>query len=147
MLFFYYAHPCAPTRRSRKLISEVDERIMEGLIQNKIAPSRQLLEQWFPDAVRSLILLYGLDEYLNEPWPVEIVRTFWRAHKGKDPRCATFCGPVVAINGIAVRVKVLQYLLPVSTFNYYAFPVALGDTAYFHINRITEVEPQKKVKP
>jgi len=103
-------------------------------------PSHALLERCFTPAVRSYGEFSGVDPLSIDPWPVEKVTEFWRAHRheGFGLIGATLNGEVRAVSGLHITVVCNGKQIPPVT-NSYGFSIEVGDTVYFHNQIIAEV--------
>ena len=140
-LFFRYAYPCGEIRYQRKLISwkELDQ--LHYLANTDGEPTHDLLRSCFKDAFPAFCVFSGIDQSDNRPWPVEVVRRFWRQHKGRVPGCAVMSGKIdkiIASLSFICLVNCDGKTVPV--FNRYKLPVTVGDTVFFHQHIIAEVE-------
>jgi hypothetical protein len=124
-----------------KRVKPNDVIILNALMDEGRVPSHELLGRAFPNAVESFGLFMGDDPLSDRPWPVEIVRAFWRLHTGREPKCAVMHGKVEPAVMLGNMVKVrLDGDRTVTVANKYKLAILKGDTVYFHRHIIAEVE-------
>jgi hypothetical protein len=127
-------------RERLKLVKPNDVMALNALMDEGKAPSHDLLGRCFPNAVDLFGKFIGANPMSNRLWPIEIVRAFWRMHKGREPRCAVMHGEVETTNMLGNMVKVKLdggRMIPVA--NKYKLAILKGDTVYFHKHIIAEV--------
>lgn len=146
-LFLYYAFPCVDGYRFNHprsqcgRLSKRDIRELTAFVDNGRDPDHLLMEHCFPEPVCLFGETAGGSTALDVPWPVEMVRDFWRRHNGPTP---TMCGEVESVterNGMigCVIVKTdTRSRIPI--LNRYGLPACRGDIAYFHNLVLAEVE-------
>ncbi len=140
-LFFRYAYPCGEGRYHRGLISvrELDE--LHHLVNTDGEPTRDLLQGCFAEAFPAFCAFFGIDPSDDRPWPVEVVRQFWRQHTGRVPSCAVMFGKIEKIIPSLSFICLVNFAGKTKpVFNRYRLPVAVGDTVFFHQHIIAEVE-------
>ena len=137
-LFLLYAYPCVDIRVKRGLITLDQAAGLEILVNSGRDPDHRLFGECFPDAIRLFVEAAKINPLGYEPWSVELVRNFWRAHKGRAPRCAVMTGEVKVSNDFVVKIDHEGSIRP--AFNRYRLPVKLGDTAFIHQHVLVEVE-------
>ena len=142
-MFLLYAYPCIAMGGQKWGRPEKAEKEFLALVDTGKDPTHALLKVCFPDAVSSFEDSAGMDHVADEdPWPVELVREFWRAHKGwKDvPTCAVMRG---IVESIVVGDKFAMVNSGGNTtpaINRYGLAVKQGDTVYLHQHHIIEAE-------
>lgn len=140
-LFFHYAWPCLEMREHLGLVEPVDVLALNSFMDDGKDPSHELLGQGFPNAVGTFGKFIGDDPLSKRPWPVEMVRAYWRMHKGREPRCAVMHGEVMTTHmlGNMVKVKLDGGNKMITVANKYKLAILKGDIVYFHRHIIAEV--------
>lgn len=136
-LFLLYAHPCTARKQRKGLIGQEDAQELGMFVKEGRSPSRELLQRCFPEAYRSFVQFAEIG-HPERDWPVEVVRNFWRQHKGGCLSCAVMCGKVEMVMDMNVRVRCPDKT--VIALNPYGLPVEIGNIVYFHLRVIAEVE-------
>jgi hypothetical protein len=141
-LFLRYAYPCVEVRERRKLIKPNDVMVLNVLVDGGEEPDHYLLWRCFPDAARLFGEFMGENTLLDDPWPIEIVKEFWRLHIGREPKCAVMHGKVETANmlGNMVKIKIEGLDKIVVAANRYKLPISKDDRVFFHRHIIAEVE-------
>jgi hypothetical protein len=144
-LFFLYAWPCIEVRLQKKLMTQEEAGVLYTLMDNKEVPNHRLLERSFPDAFKAFEAFLKKAQIgkvanvevadLNSPWPIEVVRKFWRSHLGDSP---VMCGVVTEFNHVSLKVLWgTEEIVIVNTYKLHPKP---GDTVFFHQHVLIEVE-------
>jgi hypothetical protein len=141
-LFFRYAYPCTEIKAQRGTIWSHQVEALNALVDSDARPDHRLLLECFPSAVCLFGLFIGDDPIADDLWPVEMVREFWRMHKGRKPQCDVFHGVVESVNDIFVKVMVGDRKIPV--FNRYKLQVSKGNIVFLHHNIIAESEKKEQ---
>jgi hypothetical protein len=127
-------------RKCLKLVKPNDVMALNALMDEGKAPSHELLGRCFPDAVDLFGKFMGANPMSNRLWPIEIVREFWRMHKGCEPKCAVMHGKVetAMMFGHMVKVK-LDGGRMITVANKYKLAILKEDIIFFHRHIIAEV--------
>ena len=128
-------------RECLKLVEPNDVMALNAIMDEGKAPSHELLGRCFPNAVDLFGKFMGANPMANMLWPIEIVRAFWRMHKGREPRCAVMQGKVMITHmlGNMVKVRLDGDNKMITVANKYRLAILKGDTVYFHRHIIAEV--------
>jgi hypothetical protein len=143
-LFFLYAWPCLEMREHLGLVEPVDVLALNSFVfvDDGKDPSHELLGRGFPNAVGTFGKFIGDDPLSKHPWPVEMVRAYWRMHKGREPKCAVMYGKVEEAKmllGNMVKVRLGGSNKMMTVANKYKLAILKKDTVYFHRYIIAEV--------
>jgi len=136
-LFFRFVYGCIVAKRGplNNRISGLDE--LERCFNSGEKIPHTLFEENFPVAVVKL-KAFIRDPLHDEPWPVEMVRSFCRLHKGKLPACDSKMDIAQEVDGLVVKVRRCGRL--VALVNHFRIRVGRLDSVHSHKGVIYDVD-------
>ncbi len=133
-----YAYFCLDLRVKRGQIRQFEADELTRCVDQNEEPDTRLLVNCYQAATGRFAQETGFDIRTLSDWPTDLVRPFWRKHKGRVRQCDTVVGKVLSFNEISALIAVGDKKF--RAFNRYKLPIATDDLVYCHLFGIAEVE-------